>query len=503
MIDTGASVNILKENALKPSIKINEKRIFNLLGIGTNMVKTLGEIKLSIKGKETSFQIVDKDFPIEHEGILGTPFLKQQGGVLNFIDECLHLGEDDIPLISNSTIKLKARSKTLVEIPIIKSNLSEGYIDRIEAGPGIYAGQALVSNVNQRVRLYMINSTNENVELSIPPLQLEECIVAPSLPRSFKDVETAEKEDIDFAKRFSTLLDNLHLEGLNDEEKDSILNVFKDFSYQFFLPGDKLNATNVLKHKINTVDDIPIHVKQYRYAFVHKQELQSQLKELKDSGIIRASNSPSNSPLWIVPKKADSKGNKKWRMVIDYRKLNEKTVGDAYPLVNITDILDQLGGAKYFSIFDLAKGFYQIPLDPESIPKTAFSGPFGHYEFTRMPFGLKTAPNTFQRLMDQVLSGLQGIELFVYMDDIIIYANSIEEHTRKLKSLLGRLKTAGLALQPDKCYFLRREICYLGHVISEDGVKPDPNKIIAVKEFPIPSEKGNLFSLERFTKLCL
>ena len=94
-----------------------------------------------------------------------------------------------------------------------------------------------------------------------------------------------------------------------------------------------------------------------------------------------------------------------------------------------------------------------------------------------MPFGLKTAPSTFQRLMDQVLSGLQGLQLFVYMDDIVVYSSSLEEHSQKLKKLLGRLKTAGLTLQPEKCHFLRREITYLGHVITENGVKPDPRKI--------------------------
>ena len=145
-------------------------------------------------------------------------------------------------------------------------------------------------------------------------------------------------------------------------------------------------------------------------------------------------------------------------MVIDYRKLNEKTVGDAYPLPNITDILDQLGGSKYFSSLDLASGFHQISMDPASRAKTASSTPFAHLEFLRMPFGLKNAPATFQRLMDRVLTSLQGIELFVYMDDIVIYANSLEEHTDKLRKLLARSKAAGLALQPDKCTFLRHEI---------------------------------------------
>ena len=109
-----------------------------------------------------------------------------------------------------------------------------------------------------------------------------------------------------------------------------------------------------------------------------------------------------------------------------------------------------------------------------------------------MPFGLKTAPSTFQRFMDQVLSGLQGLKLFVYMHDIVVYSSSLEEHSQKLKKLLGRLKTAGLTLQPEKCHFLRREITYLGHVITENEVKPDPRKIEAVKNFPRPKNRKNV-----------
>lgn len=139
--------------------------------------------------------------------------------------------------------------------------------------------------------------------------------------------------------------------------------------------------------------------------------------------IIEHSNSPFNSPLWIVPKN-DSQDRRKWRMVIDYRLLNEKTIGDAYPLPNITDILDQLGNAKYFSVLDLTSGFHQIPMNKNDAHKTAFSTPYGHYQFKCMPFGLKNAPafSVFQRLMDAILSGLQGNELFVYMDDIVMHS---------------------------------------------------------------------------------
>ena len=247
-----------------------------------------------------------------------------------------------------------------------------------------------------------------------------------------------------------------------------------------------------LPHKIPTTDNIPVNIKQYRYPPQLRDTVQQNVQELVDNDIVEESESPYNSPLWIVPKKADSQGNKRWRLVIDFRALNEKTIASAYPLPNITEILDQLGISKYFSTLDLAPGFHQVPIDPADAPKTAISTPFNHLQYKRMLMGLKGSHSTFQALMDKVLSGLQGIELFVYMDDIVIYAESLEDHIRKIKKLFGRLKTAGLTLQPDKCLFLRKEVMYLGHIISEEEVRPDPKKTQAVSEFPRPRNAKNI-----------
>ena len=158
----------------------------------------------------------------------------------------------------------------------------------------------------------------------------------------------------------------------------------------------------------------------------------------------------------------------------------------------MNDILDSFESARYFSVFDSATGFHHIKMDPKDCYKTAFSTPHGHYEFDRMPFGSKTAPATFQRLMDTTLTGLIGTELFVYFDDIFIFADTLEEHEEKVNNLLQRLRKANLDLQPDKCEFLRPEIVYLGHIIDKNGVRPDPKKIIAVKEFPGPKTQKNV-----------
>lgn len=135
--------------------------------------------------------------------------------------------------------------------------------------------------------------------------------------------------------------------------------------------------------------------------------------------------------------------------------MNKKTIGDGYPLPNIIDILDQLGQAQYFTTLHLASGFHQIPMNERDGHKTAFSTPHGHYQIEKMPFELKNAPAIFQRLMDCILAGLQGSELFVYLDDIAIYAKTLEEHDIKFKRLMSRLEDANLKLQPNKCEFLR------------------------------------------------
>lgn len=187
------------------------------------------------------------------------------------------------------------------------------------------------------------------------------------------------------------LFDNLRLNHLNAEEQDHVKGLINKTSDLFRLPGEPLKYTHIVAHKIATTDDKPINTKQYRFPPVHKDEINKQVADLIKNDIVSPSESPYNSPLWTVPKKPDSKGNKRWRMVIDFRALNEKSIGDAYPLPNITEILDQLGSSKYFSVFDLASGFHQIPMDKQDAHKTAFSTPHGHYQFNRMLFGLKNA----------------------------------------------------------------------------------------------------------------
>jgi len=278
----------------------------------------------------------------------------------------------------------------------------------------------------------------------------------------------------------------LRTDHLNTEEKSKLLNLCRKFNDIFYREGQALTFSNKIKHHIKTKDDLPIYTKSYRYPEVHRAEVQKQITEMLRDGVIRQSFSPWSSPIWIVPKKLDSSGKQKWRLVIDYRKLNQKTIDDRYPLPNITDILDKLGKSIYFSTIDLASGFHQIEINKKDIPKTAFSVESGHYEFIRMPFGLKNAPCTFQRVMDNVLRDFLGKFCLVYMDDIIVYSTSLQEHLENLTSVFTRLQEANFKIQLNKSEFLQKQVSFLGHIVSSDGVRPNPDKIRAIKQFPIP-----------------
>ena len=155
--------------------------------------------------------------------------------------------------------------------------------------------------------------------------------------------------------------------------------------------------------------------------------------------------------------------------------MNEKTIDDKYPLPNITDVSDKLVLCNYFSTLDLASEFHLIETNPADIPKTASNVENGHYEFLRMPFGLKNSPATFQRVMDNILRELQNEFCLVYLDDIIIYSTSLQENIQNFKKAFKRLRETNFKIQLDKSEFLKQEVAYLGHIVTPDGVKPNPN----------------------------
>ncbi|AAA92249.1 ORF B [Trichoplusia ni TED virus] len=291
---------------------------------------------------------------------------------------------------------------------------------------------------------------------------------------------------VEQSQRVDDVLSRLRTDHLNEEEKANLLRLCSRYSDVFYIDGEALTFTNKIKHRIRTTDEVPVYTKSYRYPFIHRQEVRDQITKMLDQGIIRPSDSAWSSPIWVVPKKIDASGKQKWRLVVDFRKLNEKTIDDKYPIPNISDVLDKLGKCQYFTTLDLASGFYQVEMDPQDISKTAFNVEHGHFEFLRMPMGLKNSPSTFQRVMDNVLRGLQNNICLVYLDDIIVYSTSLQEHLENLERVFQRLRESNFKIQMDKSEFLKLETAYLGHIISRDGIKPNPDKISAIQKYLIP-----------------
>lgn len=232
----------------------------------------------------------------------------------------------------------------------------------------------------------------------------------------------------------------------------------------------------------------------YRHSPAEREEIHRQVTELLSQHRIQPSTSPYGSPVLFVQKPDGS-----LRMCIDFRRLNKITVRNKYPIPRIDDLLDALGSSKVFSTLDLKQGYHQLRLPDSDIPKTAFNTPFGHYEYVVIPFGLTNAPAAFQQYMNDLLRPYLGSSCLVYLDDIIVFSKTHEEHIRHLREVITTLRDNDLYLHPDKCVFLAKDITYLGHVITPDGLKADPRKTDVVQNWPEPKDKSDIRS---FLGLC-
>lgn len=279
---------------------------------------------------------------------------------------------------------------------------------------------------------------------------------------------------------------------LSTTEHDQLLKLLNRFRYMFAKDTKDLGCTDLIKMHIQTTTDQPVHFKPYRLAHKESEIVHEKVQDLINAGIVRESMSEYASPVVLIKKKGGD-----YRLCIDYRALNARTVKDRYPLPHIDDQVARLAGKTYFTTLDLAQGYYQVPMADESIHKTAFVTPTGQFEFLKMPFGLANAPAVFSRLIRMALNEV-GDRLAIYLDDVLLPTVTVDEGLELLEKVLVLLRDANLKLNLSKCAFLQKTVNYLGHEITAGTIQPGQTKINCVAEYKRPQ---NVHEIRQFIGL--
>lgn len=499
LVDTGADISIFKKSHINQNVFIDTSTVTRLNGIGHGTVSTLGMVSADLILEDLlvrhDFHVVEDNFPIPCSGILGLDFFKKYNCVLDYqtnqdwiIIRSKDYHEDIAIPMSNSfkenTISIPARSE-VIRLIHIESTEEEIFIPHQEIKTGVYIANTITSRNQPFVKI--ANTLNENITIQNVKVKTE----------SLNDYN---------------IIHSIQATGNSEEKLNKLRKHFPKFAYKalnnlcsnyldiFALETEPITTNTFYKQKLRMKDDEPVYIKNYRIPQVHKEEISRQLGKLIKDDIVEPSTSEYNSPILLVPKKPlPGKQEKRWRLVIDYRAINKKLMADKFPLPRIDDILDQLGRAKYFSCLDLTSGFHQIELSKESRDITSFTADGGTYRFKRLPYGLKIAPNSFQRMMTLAFAGLKPSQAFLYMDDLVVLGCSEKHMIKNLEDVFDTCRKYNLKLHPDKCIFFNQEVTYLGHKCTNKGILPDPSKFETVQKYPVPK---NADEAKRFVAFC-
>ena len=496
LLDTGADVSLVSTNLFQKIPRLNRSKIrapapgYRLLSVTGQDLEVLGKstLKFKIGKKQLSFEFTVISH-MKNSVILGSDFLSAFNVRWDFSKRTISLGTMIVPLkdkresesielvrcaqsvhvppLSTVVVPCTLPKKTKGEYIIIPLDNSTLFHDQ----PGLLAPNVLVNSnssaliiKNDTQRLFHVRK-NQVIALA-ESVNTSSC-------EYINNVEMQKSSEIPCKVDLNNVPENFRAEF------EHLINEYSDL----FAESDlDLGRTNQVKMTIDTGDHTPIKQKPYRTPFSERPKIEKTLDDMLKADIIRPSTSPWASPIVIVPKKDGSK-----RMCVDYRKVNQITHKNSYPLPNISEILSSFKDAKVFSCLDLKSGYWQIEVEEKDREKTAFTCHAGLFEFNVLPFGLTAAPPVFQNLMDGILNGTLGRFTCVYLDDIIIYSSSIEEHLTHLRIVFDRLRQANLKLKPSKCDFAVKEVNFLGHRVSSDGVQPDPAKISVIKNLKPPT----------------
>lgn len=486
LVDTGSVSTLISKKVFDQLIPKPELRPCprHHLADGSDL-KTYGmcELEISFDGKMFQANVVVAD--LATQCILGYKFLRQWNFVWDWEKQTLVNGVNTKSCI-NRFVK--------VTHEVIVPAESEMIIDGTVSGMGPFA-EGLICGIPTAVGTYGIMVAaavvkNRNVPLRVMNVQREPCkldkgtilaeweplqIIPSSAQSSEGDSKTVLPEYLlDLYQRSSV--------SLNDDQAQQLKNLLINYQDVFAKPGGPLGRTDLVEHAIDTGDARPVKLPPRRIPLAKQKVAQQEVAKMLEQGVIEPSFSPWAAPIVLVTKRDQT-----IRYCIDFRKLNELTVKDAYPLPRIEDNLDALSGSEWYSTLDMASGYWQVAMKPEDKEKTAFSTGTGHYQFTVMPFGLCNAPSTFERLMERVLAGLQWHSVVLYIDDVIVFGKTFAEHVARLEEVLSRLRKTNLRLKPKKCELFQKEVAFLGHLVSKEGVKTQPAKVQTVQTWPTPN----------------
>lgn len=503
LVDSGATISVIKRDVIHDRLAIKE-RPSTIAAVGANglPIDIVGEadVPVSLGGGFSvshTFAVVTES-PVQC--LLGSDFLTKHAAVIDYANQWLLLGKSrqfKIPLGVSKPHKT-ANVSILQDVCLQPrtTRIITGQLDRTFPPSQIGLVEPAHCNVKHFLSARSLSAVQNNDEVVIQvmntrtaPVTLyrgtrlaaftpqEHICVADVAPLGWegKPPNTKHPPPLDIAK-----------DNLSQNEVAQLQQLLQSFQHLFLEHTGQLGKASVVRHGIKTTAS-PIKQPIRRLPVALKKVVNTEVDKMLNDNVIRPSRSAWSSPVVLVKKKDQS-----WRFCIDFRKLNAVTVKDAYPLPRIDDTLDSLAGAKYFSTLDLASGYWQVELEETDKGKTAFSTPQGHFEFNVMPFGLTNAPATFQRLMECTLAGLTPEQCLVYLDDVIIFSTSFQEHLQRLEATFTRLEKTGLKLKLAKCHFAKAEVRYLGHIVSKEGVKPDRSKIQVVEDYPVPQSTRQL-----------
>lgn len=500
VIDTGSSVNVISSHfAEKIGASSKSRKDIFIRGIGGGLLSPQGEAEITLDLETTRIQekfLIVRDCPYELLG--GLPFCRAVRLLIDFSKRELQLNGESLRLHLNSSalahndvlsarchehIRIEPRTEIAVQVKIARdgvhlvepnNTLRNGLqvartVTKIVQGTGVIrVANPTMSPVN------LLSGTKLGWATSIHNAQL--AVIAP------EDTQVSQDFDVETGDQ------------LRPHERGELLSLIDRFRHLFTGEDNPIRQTHVTEHVIDTGDSRPIHQHPYRHSPFERKLIEKQVEEMLRDGIIRESRSPWSSPVVLV-----KKPNGTWRFCVDFRRVNEVTKKDVHPLPRIDDILDVLQGSKYFTTLDLTSGYWQVKIKEEDKLKTAFACGPGLYEFNVVPFGLCNAPATFQRMINKVLSGLLWKVCLAYLDDIVIFSKTMTTHLQDLESVFSALDAANLRLKPEKCSFARQEIKYLGHILTGESIRPDPDKVAAIEKFSPPKNKKGVQS---FLGIC-